>query len=114
MPKELQEADKKINPDPQHLIQLFKQDSQRMKNFKDWPDREIKAITAPTLVMVGDRDVVTVEHALKISRLVQNGRLAVLPSGHGDYLEEAATTEGSGKLLSASAILILNFLGPAK
>jgi pimeloyl-ACP methyl ester carboxylesterase len=40
---------------------------------------EVKRIVAPTLVIVGDDDYVTVAHAEKFSRTVKNGQLAVVP-----------------------------------
>ncbi|MBK7245153.1 MAG: hypothetical protein IPH98_15090 [Saprospiraceae bacterium] len=34
--------------------------------FKDVPDQPIKKINAPTLIIVGDRDVINPEHALEL------------------------------------------------
>nr|WP_295905552.1 alpha/beta hydrolase [uncultured Bdellovibrio sp.] len=111
MPKELLAADRKINPDPKHQEQLFLQDSRRMQGFKDIPEKEIKSITAPTLVLLGDQDAITVEHALRMSRTVQHGRLAVLPGTHGNYIGEvAATTSESSKMPEATAIIVSEFL----
>jgi len=50
-----------------------------MRDFKDIPDDAIRAITAPTLVMVGDADVVRPEHAVEFLRLLPHAQLAVLP-----------------------------------
>lgn len=55
-----------------------------------WPDDDIRAITAPTLVVIGDADAVRVEHAVELFRLLGGGamgdlaglpaaRLAILP-----------------------------------
>ena len=44
----------------------------------DWT-AEVKRIVAPTLVIVGDDDYVTVAHAEEFSRLVEHGQLAVVP-----------------------------------
>jgi pimeloyl-ACP methyl ester carboxylesterase len=39
-------------------------------------------VTAPTLVLQGDRDEVTVEHSAAVVRALPNARLAVLPGTH--------------------------------
>ena len=54
-------------------------------------DDEVRSVTAPTLVLLGDHDVCTVEHAAELTRLFPKARLMVLPGGHGDYLGEASS-----------------------
>ncbi|MFC9536163.1 alpha/beta fold hydrolase [Streptomyces sp. NPDC057717] len=44
-------------------------------------------ITAPTLVLQGDRDEVTVEHSLAVVAALSEARLAVLPGMHTLTLE---------------------------
>lgn len=44
----------------------------------DWTE-EVRKISAPTLVIVGDDDYIRVDHAEQFSRLVDNGQLAVVP-----------------------------------
>jgi pimeloyl-ACP methyl ester carboxylesterase len=55
-----------------------------------WPEEDIRAITAPTMVVVGDSDAVRLEHAVELFRLRGGGvmgdleglpasQLAVLP-----------------------------------
>ncbi len=111
MPKSLLEADRKINPDPKHQEQLFLQDSRRMQGFKDIPDKDITTISSPTLVLIGDRDVITVEHALKMSRAIPQGRLAVIPGTHGSYLGDLSSNAWEGsKIPQATALIIGEFL----
>ncbi len=62
-----------------------------MRNFKDWSDDVLKAISAPALIISGDKDVVLPEHAVAMSRLIPNCRLAILPGEHGKYLGEITT-----------------------
>jgi pimeloyl-ACP methyl ester carboxylesterase len=50
-----------------------------MRNFEDIPADTIRGITAPTLVMVGDADVMRPEHAVEMFRLLPYAQLAVLP-----------------------------------
>jgi hypothetical protein len=72
--------------------------------FKDWPAEAIQSIQAPALVMIGDADSVRPEHAVEMFRLLPQGRLAVLPGGHGEYIGEAsaARVEGSQVQIGAS------------
>jgi pimeloyl-ACP methyl ester carboxylesterase len=44
-------------------------------------------VTAPTLVLQGDRDEVTVEHSLAVVAALPEARLAVLPGTHTLPLE---------------------------
>ncbi|MCC9600955.1 alpha/beta hydrolase [Stieleria sp. JC731] len=110
MPEALKAADRKINPDPQHLQQLFEQDSTRMASFKDWPDEYITGIKAPTLVVVGDQDVVLPEHALRMSRLLPAGRLLVVPGKHGDFLGDVLSDRLDSQVPTAIATMIEDFL----
>jgi pimeloyl-ACP methyl ester carboxylesterase len=107
MPQALQDADRKINPDPKHLEQLFLQDSQRMFGFKDWPAEDLKSIAAPTLLLLGDQDVITAEHVVEMHRLIPNSRLAILPANHGSYLGEIASRE-AGSVMPQVTVMILN------
>jgi pimeloyl-ACP methyl ester carboxylesterase len=58
-----------------------------MKSFPDIPDDKLRAIEAPTLVMLADQDVILPEHAVRLSKLVKHGQLAIFPNAqHGAYL----------------------------
>jgi pimeloyl-ACP methyl ester carboxylesterase len=46
---------------------------------ENWSTAELAAITALTLVMIGDHDFLTVEHAAAIHRAVSGAQLAVVP-----------------------------------
>ncbi|MGH9067925.1 MAG: alpha/beta fold hydrolase [Acidimicrobiales bacterium] len=48
---------------------------------------ELSRITASTLVVQGDRDLVTLQHSAAIAAALPNGRLAVLPGSHALPLE---------------------------
>jgi pimeloyl-ACP methyl ester carboxylesterase len=43
---------------------------------------DFRELAAPTLVLQGDRDEVTVDHSKAVAETVPNGRLAVLPGSH--------------------------------
>ena len=110
MPEPLKAADRKINPDPKHLQRLFDQDVKRMATFVDWPDADISGIAAPTLVVVGDKDIVLPEHALKMSRLLPRGRLMIVPGDHGDFLGDCMTKRPDSQAPAGVIKLIETFL----
>lgn len=97
MPGGLQEAFLNINPDTNALLNMFNKDKQRMIDFKDWKDSDLQNIKAPALIVNGDKDVVTVEHALKISRLIPGAQLLILPGVHGECLGEIETVSLNSK-----------------
>jgi pimeloyl-ACP methyl ester carboxylesterase len=90
MPPALKEGFFKVNSDPKAFQTMFDKDVQRMKEFKGWSDEQMKAIKAPTLIMNGNQDVGSVEHAVEMHRIIPNNQLVILPGGHGEYI---GTTE---------------------
>jgi pimeloyl-ACP methyl ester carboxylesterase len=62
-----------------------------MSHFRDIPDSQIKSIKAPTLIIIGDKDVITPEHAIELHRQIANSELAIIPGGHGEYIGEITT-----------------------
>ncbi|MNG30151.1 hypothetical protein D3C84_1157100 [compost metagenome] len=62
-----------------------------MVNFKDISDKQIKAIKALTLIIIGDKDVILPEHAIELHRQIENSELAIIPGGHGEYIGEITT-----------------------
>lgn len=111
MPQPYKDAYLKINPSQTGVHTMFERDSKRMQGFEDIPDASIRAIQAPTLVVVADQDVVRVEHALELARTLAHGRLCVLPGTHGSYLGEIMTPNVSERTLEAFAAVIDEFLG---
>lgn len=110
MPKGLQEAFLKINPDSAALFNMFNQDKNRMIGFKDWPDSDIQSIRSPALIINADKDVTTTEHALNMSRLIPNAELLVLPGLHGECLGEIETTTPNSKTPELTVAVIEEFL----
>ena len=110
MPQPYKDAYLKINPSQAGVHAMFERDSKRMQGFEDIPDAAIRAIQAPTLVVVGDQDVIRVEHALALAGTLAHGRLCVLPGTHGSYLGEIMTPNVSARTLEVFAGLIDEFL----
>jgi pimeloyl-ACP methyl ester carboxylesterase len=73
----------------------------------------VKLVQAPTLILLGDRDVPTPAHTIELSQLLPHARLLVLPGGHGDYLGELTATSSGSRFHELTAGLIDEFLnGP--
>jgi pimeloyl-ACP methyl ester carboxylesterase len=79
MPAVLREAYLKVAPHPENLESFFYKSRNRMRDFKEVPDQAIRSITAPTLVISSDRDVMRPEGAVALFRLLPHAQLAILP-----------------------------------
>ena len=79
MPADLRAAYQAVAPRPQDLPIMVAKSTHRMRDFEDIPPSAVRNVTSPALIIVGDRDVVTPEHALEMSRTFQHGALAILP-----------------------------------
>lgn len=110
VPEALRDAFLKVTPDDRRLQNMFEKDVARMRNFKDIPDNDIKAIKAPALIMASDQDVIPVEHAVKMARLIPGARLLVLPGPHGGCIGTAESGVKNGKLPGITAVLVEEFL----
>jgi pimeloyl-ACP methyl ester carboxylesterase len=110
MPLPLKDAYLKVNPDTAGLRKMFDRDVNRMLSFRDIPDEKIKNIHAPALIINADRDVITTEHALELSRTLPLAHLAILPGEHGEYIGEITTLKKNSKIPMLVTHLILEFL----
>jgi pimeloyl-ACP methyl ester carboxylesterase len=110
MPPALKEAFIRVNPDERALRRMHDKDAARMRSFRDVPDDAVRSVGAPTLIVVGDRDIVRPEHAAELARLIPGARLLVLPGGHGDYLGEAVAAPADTRQPELTAQLIEQFL----
>lgn len=110
MPKPLQDGYKKVAPNTDGLQVMHDRDAKRMVNFKDIPDEQIKAIKFPTLIIIGDKDVILSEHALELHRQIANSELAIIPGGHGEYIGEITTLKPDFKESELVIPLIEKFL----
>ena len=80
----------RIAPHPEGFAALFAKKTQMDRGIQDVPAETIAAIAAPTLLIIGDSDIVRPEHAVELFRLLGGGvagdlaglpysQLAVLP-----------------------------------
>jgi pimeloyl-ACP methyl ester carboxylesterase len=70
-----------IAPRPQDFNTLFAKKTQMDRGIKDIPAETIRAITAPTLLIIGDSDLVRPEHAVEMFRLLGGGVFGDMPPG---------------------------------
>jgi pimeloyl-ACP methyl ester carboxylesterase len=110
MPQPLKEGYLKVMPNQAGLVNMFNKDKQRMIDFKDISDTALKTIKAPALFMVADKDVITIEHTVAMSRLVNGANLVVLPGTHGEFFGEVVSANGINEIPRATALLIEAFL----
>jgi len=76
---------------PSALQVMHDRDAKRMVCFKDIPDAQIKSIKVPALIIIGDNDIITPEHAIELHRQIAGSGLAIIPGGHGEYIGEITT-----------------------
>lgn len=86
MPLTLREAFLKVNPDGQALQNMFDKDVSRMQHFKGWSDEQVRAVRARTLIVQGNVDVGSLDHAVEMHRNMVNSELVILPGAHGTYM----------------------------
>jgi len=109
MPQQFKDAFLEVNPDTNALHRMYERDVARMQSFRDITADQMRSITAPALIIIGDKDVTTPEHAAEMHRLLTGSRLAILPGGHGDYIGEITTPKDS-TLIAATVHMINRFL----
>ena len=106
MPKALKEGYLKANNKEAGLLNMFNRDVERMKAFQGWTEEEMRSIKAPTLVINGNEDVGSPEHAVEIYKLIPDCELAIFPGGHGAYLGTIETMEnGEWPAFNATALI---------
>ena len=71
----------RIAPNPEHFATLFAKKTQMDRGIRDLPAETIRAIKAPTLLIIGDSDLVRPEHAVEMFRLLGGGVFGDTPAG---------------------------------
>ncbi|SEW39045.1 Pimeloyl-ACP methyl ester carboxylesterase [Chitinophaga sp. YR573] len=114
MPEQLKEAYIQVAPNPNRLQIMHDKDAKRMVNFRDIPDEQIKSIKAPTLIIIGDQDIIKPEHAIEMRRQIANSELAIIPGVHGEYIEEITTLKFDSKEADFVIPMIESFLDKSR
>jgi pimeloyl-ACP methyl ester carboxylesterase len=111
LPEPYRQADLAVSGDPAHAERMFRLDRELMlTGFADWPDALVAAITAPTLVVAADRDLVRTGHAVLLASLIPGARLLIVPGNHGDYLGELVAAAGDPGPLRRALPYLVAFL----
>jgi pimeloyl-ACP methyl ester carboxylesterase len=70
----------RLSPHPDQFDAFLGILSSANQDLRGWSDEQLAGITAPTLLIIGDHDFVTIEHAALMKQLIPGSRLAVLPN----------------------------------
>jgi len=73
------EAYRRLSPHPDHFEEFLGRLSASNADLQGWSDEQLAGITAPVLLVMGDRDFTTVEHAALMLDLIPGAQLAILP-----------------------------------
>lgn len=88
-------------PRPEDFPKLFEKVMELNRNIPDWPADAVSSIKSPTLIVIGDSDIVRPEHAVEMLRLRGGGvvgdwvgipasQLAILPgTAHSTIMQRA-------------------------
>lgn len=110
MPDLLKDHYLQINDSQEGLMAMFTKDRDRMIGFKDWSDEELSSIQAPSFIICGDRDVITNEHTVQMSRTIPNAELLIVPGTHGSFIGEVCSVEEGSTIPELTTGFILEFL----
>jgi pimeloyl-ACP methyl ester carboxylesterase len=111
MPAVLRDAYLKVAPHPEGLAEMIAKTVAMMKGFEDWPESTLRSIAVPALVIVGDADIMSVESAARMARILPHAELAVFPgSAHGTYLGAAEAAKPGSTLPELATAMIEAFL----
>jgi pimeloyl-ACP methyl ester carboxylesterase len=76
---DMQEAYAHLSPHPEHFAEFLQTLSASQADAAGWTDEELSGITAPVLLVLGDRDFTTIAHGGVMLDLIPGSQLAVLP-----------------------------------
>lgn len=76
---EFSQAYRRLSPHPEHFENFLAALSASAADLQGWSDEQLAGIGAPTLIVQGDHDFVTIEHAALMQQLIPGAQLAVLP-----------------------------------
>lgn len=68
-----------VAPDPDHFEACAHRLQLVVNGFVGWPAEVLRELAAPTLLVIGDNDVVRIGHAGEVLELIPDAKLAVIP-----------------------------------
>ncbi|MET0422181.1 MAG: alpha/beta hydrolase [Acidimicrobiia bacterium] len=79
-----------VAPNPADFFPFLERMQPVVHDWPGWTHDEIRSITAPTLLVIGDRDFVRLDHAAEMLDLFPDCRLTVLPATrHTEVLQRS-------------------------
>ena len=87
-PRLLRRYDEATPDGPAHFPVVFEKTKKLWLTEPDIRKDDLAKITAPTLVMVGDRDAIVPEHTLELFRSIKGAQLCVIPGATHFLLSE--------------------------
>jgi len=95
-----------ISPDgPAHFPVVFEKTKKLWLNEPNITKEDLAKISAPTMVMAGDRDAIPIEHTMELFRSIKGAQLCIIPDTTHFLLSEKPDMVNSA---------ILEFLNPEK
>lgn len=70
----MEQAYARTAPNPEHWPVFVDKMKHALMDFEGWPAADVQSITAPTLLLLGDADVVRPEYAVEMFRLLGGAR----------------------------------------
>lgn len=107
LPPALMTAFEAAQPDPAMRRRMFEQQVALMQHFTDIPEPALQAIKSPALVLVGEHDVMSIEHASSLAHLLHAQLVVYRGAGHGTYL---GSLDAGGGDATAARLTIERFL----
>ena len=88
-PASIRDSYGRVTPDGiEHFPTLIAKLKKMWLDFEDWDSDDLRRISAPVMIVGGDRDMQRAEHLVEIYRLIPNSELCILPAtGHGTFIE---------------------------
>jgi pimeloyl-ACP methyl ester carboxylesterase len=71
----------RLAPRPEDFTRLFEKKTEMDRQIKDFSEEAIRGIKAPTLLIIGDSDLIRPEHAVEFFRLLGGGVFGDTPAG---------------------------------
>jgi pimeloyl-ACP methyl ester carboxylesterase len=75
----MREAYRAVAPDPDTFDSFVARTGSVIGRWVGWTDDELRAVTAATLLVIGDTDFARPEHAEQMHQLIPDSDLPVLP-----------------------------------
>src|SRR4051794_10201896 len=73
--KEFAEEYQRLSPHPEHFNEFLTKLSSSNADLRGWSDEQLAHVTAPVLLILGDRDFTTNEHAALMQELIPGSQL---------------------------------------